>query len=381
MKKASSELSLLSEVYEEPEQSVPLLETPPRLRSLDPRTAIAPAPYATVVARSPLSSLPVPIATHVLTIMTPTKTMTPPNYYISKPTKDVPLLCLSQGLSKKAALSLQSLCQLVTTLDGRDKITKILQYLSRFFAWYLSSPRMAALKTALTSSRKAFRLGRSLLEVQKLRQCGLLEQLERYLENHKDHNALSRASLLLYRPVRQAVSDCAPQCPNAATPPLWQVLGKAIKMIGLFGFWGFDNYNFVLQSGALDDYRDDNENRVRNRQRSMQRAAQLANKSYFAGAVAGLITNWYCFWDYRAKLRQQDEEWDEATRQKHYEKHFSLFVALLKSVCDVLVFSNNPGIDLWKKYRGRKMHEGFHCLCGLTSASTVIYNSWPNKKK
>ena len=67
MKKASSELSLLSEVHEEPEQqSVPFLETPPRLRSPD-RTSIAPAPYAAVVARSPLSSLPVPIATHKTT--------------------------------------------------------------------------------------------------------------------------------------------------------------------------------------------------------------------------------------------------------------------------------------------------------------------------
>ena len=42
------------------------------------------------------------------------------------------------------------------------------------------------------------------------------------------------------------------------------------------------------------------------------------------------------------------------------------------------MFSNNAGIDLHKNYRGKKMHEGFHCLCGLVSASTVLYNYFPN---
>jgi hypothetical protein len=54
-------------------------------------------------------------------------------------------------------------------------------------------------------------------------------------------------------------------------------------------------------------------------------------------------------------------------------------VALAKSCCDVLVFSNNPGVDLWKRSRrGAPMHEGFHCLCGLVSASAVLYNNFPN---
>jgi hypothetical protein len=26
------------------------------------------------------------------------------------------------------------------------------------------------------------------------------------------------------------------------------------------------------------------------------------------------------------------------------------------------------------------MHEGFHCLCGLLSAGSVLYNNFPNKK-
>jgi hypothetical protein len=42
-----------------------------------------------------------------------------------------------------------------------------------------------------------------------------------------------------------------------------------------------------------------------------------------------------------------------------------------------LVFSNNPGIDLWQQQIGHKMHEGFHCLFGLISASAVLYNNYP----
>ena len=70
-------------------------------------------------------------------------------------------------------------------------------------------------------------------------------------------------------------------------------------------------------------------------------------------------------------------KYDDALK-KVEQKHFELFLALLKSICDVTVFSNNPGIDLHLKLRGKKNHEGFHCLCGLISASTVLYNNFSN---
>jgi hypothetical protein len=45
-----------------------------------------------------------------------------------------------------------------------------------------------------------------------------------------------------------------------------------------------------------------------------------------------------------------------------------------------MVFSNMPGIDLHKRFRGKKNHEGFHCVCGLISAGTVVYNNFPDAK-
>ena len=64
--------------------------------------------------------------------------------------------------------------------------------------------------------------------------------------------------------------------------------------------------------------------------------------------------------------------------EKTEREDFELCVALLKSIADVTVFSNNPGVDLHLKYRGKKNHEGLHCLGGLISASTVLYNNFPN---
>ena len=52
--------------------------------------------------------------------------------------------------------------------------------------------------------------------------------------------------------------------------------------------------------------------------------------------------------------------------------------ALTKSIVDIMVFGNNPGVDLFVKYRGKKNHEGLHCIGGLVSASTVLYNNFPN---
>ena len=59
--------------------------------------------------------------------------------------------------------------------------------------------------------------------------------------------------------------------------------------------------------------------------------------------------------------------------------NFVFIILSMQSCVDVMVFSNNPGIDLHLKLRGKKNHEGLHCLCGLISASTVLYDSFPNK--
>jgi hypothetical protein len=331
----------------------------------------------------------------------------------------IPLMSLRAGLRKKeSAFYLQSWIAMSLTLDGRDKLTKSAQYASRMLAWwYLGRPqaqRFEALKVALTSSRKAYRLGRSVIEVQKLRQLGLLETIGWYLRQQAVPSVQSsetttavvslphRRTLLqklhsillhIYRPVASTVSYSGTAC-QPPSVPLWQLIGTALKMVGLCGFWASDNVSYLAQVGLLDNVQLTDASRLMQRQALSSRASIWANRCYFGGSVAGLLVSWRCYWRHRqqtlrALYEQQPQKNDSAVcdkddsgaLEKARAQQFVLFLAVLKGVCDVLVFSNNPGIDWWKRHTGRKMHEGVHCVCGLVSASTVVYNTFPDAVK
>lgn len=368
----------------------------------------------------------------------------------------IPAICVAQGLQQKeSALKLESWVALSLTLDGRDKITKVFQYTARFLAWWLAghpqAKRFEALKVSLTTSRKAFRLLRSLIEYHKLRTMGLLQTLGWHLQQtihplsiDQDsecksppppphpvlrHRASSNigwgpttvlsftdtstdrrrqsfyrslsgvAYRFAYRPLISRLSSRLVGSSSAEqAPPLWSVVGAALKIVGLMGFWASDNISFLTGAGLLDDFSLDNKSRLVARQRIQTVASQTGNRFYFFGAIAGLVVNFKCYREFRnGTLRERQEELDEVgeddvfhseedrkavlkSLEKAKEKEFVLFLALLKSCCDVLVFSNNPGIDLWTRYSGKKLNEGIHCVGGLLSASTVIYNNFPNKK-
>ena len=64
------------------------------------------------------------------------------------------------------------------------------------------------------------------------------------------------------------------------------------------------------------------------------------------------------------------------------QEQIIIILNLVKSCADVLVFSNNAGIDFWVKYitHGRKLNEVIHCLSGMVSAAVVLYNNYPNNE-
>ncbi|CAB9518171.1 Peroxisomal biogenesis factor 11 (PEX11) [Seminavis robusta] len=301
---------------------------------------------------------------------------------------DKPKTTEQDGLQKKAtSWTLASWVKLALTLDGRDKITKVFQYSARMLAWWFAGQtnqvkRFKAVQASLTTRRKAYRLGRSLIEIQKIRDSGVLE--------------------LFFDPTTSGK--------NAKADPAWKIIGSALKMIGLLGFWAGDNVNFLTGSGLFDDYRvESQKERIARRNQLKTQANLFANRFYFFGAVAGLVTSLRVYLTFRQTTLQAaqerlveatsrveetcDNDDDEHTKSKQLwneakqamdvakEKQFSIFVTLLKSCMDVVVFSNNPGIDLHKRFRGKKNHEGFHCVCGLISATTVLYNNFPNAKK
>lgn len=341
--------------------------------------------------------------------------------------ENLSLLSFVEGFRNKPSFGLRAWNHLILTLDGRDKVTKLLQYVCRLLAWWLQQPkiaisnkryvtsrlltflnaeRFAAMKNSLATSRKAFRLGRSMVEIQKIQSLGIFQLLDSYLKrlllssDPSDDSKVTTNTLL--RPLRTVIHSIVhplllsvnvPLTPSADRVNIlyWNVAGNSIKSLGLLIFWAADNMSFLLQSGFLDDYQTEANDRLYKRSRQIAKATNIANQSYFIAAIAGLATNWISYWKYTSKemlelknnvsrSETNDEKYDEAkkTLQKAQEKQFTLFVALVKSICDVLVFSNNAGVDLWKRYCGRPLHEGLHCLCGIVSATVVLYNNYPN---
>lgn len=261
--------------------------------------------------------------------------------------------CLVAGLSvKRSPLRVDSWVDTALTLDGRDKITKFLQYSARLLAWYYTQnaaqrERFASLKNTLTYSRKAFRLGRSVIELHRLRG---------------------------QQQVKTKTGD------SGGFANMLEKLAKDIRLLGLAGFWAMDNTSFLATAGLWDNFQLDSKERTRQRQSFGKRASELANQSYFIGSVAGFWVNFRAILAFRKahlSSEKQNEENDEAATKDLRAKYFSMCVALLKSTCDILVFSNNPGIDFWQKHSGSKMNELVHCICGLTSASVVLYKNYP----
>jgi len=345
-----------------------------------------------------------------------------------------PLICLSEGVSKKASVcSLSNWAALSLTLDGRDKLTKTLQYLCRLLAWWYSgSPTcqdvpFSNLYKSLGNSRKAFRLGRFLVEFQKLRELvpTFWKRITPTIPPQPGWRLLGSFASF------SKSSDSR----TTHTMPLWKSLGLSCKLLGLAGFWLGDNLLYLSGAGFLSH----------KFLKDKTKAQIFSMRCYFFAALAGLLVNYNEIKVHRRKLQESlksvqnilEEESDfnssgdeddemsnsethskiEIANKAHKEltdamdklqedkaKQFILFLAFLKvgavnkelngqkeiiltfflaeftqSTSDVIVFSNNPGVDLHKTYRGRKMHEGFHCVCGLISAGTVLFNSFPIK--
>ncbi|KAL9186990.1 hypothetical protein ACHAXT_010710 [Thalassiosira profunda] len=499
-----------------------------------------------------------------------------PSEYTPLPSATDALSVIRSGLSaKRSPLHIKNWIACVLTLDGRDKVTKVLQYTSRLLCWHFAglakttavvgpaasetavagasvlaglssnqevrkqlylalSQRFGALYKSLVNSRKAFRMGRSIIEMDKIKSMGWGEYLgymlthpladgaaneaggddekdvqkigemgngihslsrydthpipeegeESHDEDEGDDEAswsegdsgeeekklespprkvasrpgrpklptkvssnigwgpsttseaatsaltptkqsapkpsarpppprtVSEMGRRMYRPFPERSSSVGssynqvkspyttPSSVIVASPPTpaWKLVGGTMKLLGLMGFWAFDNLAFLTGSGFLDPIglgssKSDGGNVSKERLDRKKRASMNGARCYFLGSIGGLYVNVRAMWEHRegplAEARRRvlkaervgdaDEALEAKTSLKKLErKHFSLLLALLKSCCDFAVFSNNPGVDLHLKLRGRKNHEGLHCLFGLTSAATVIYNNFPN---
>ncbi|KAL7435541.1 hypothetical protein ACHAXH_005854 [Discostella pseudostelligera] len=442
------------------------------------------------------------------------------------------LSILQTGISnKKSPVQIKNWITCVLTLDGRDKFTKILQYSSRLLCWYFAglakqcnattnttssgiatiagtysllsmlftnihvreqyysalSKRFDELYKSLVTSRKAFRLGRSIIELDKLSSMGWGQYLTYMLlhplaggvadgdgaaskldamdskggtmnattkshsirydthpipEEEGDHDGEDESenswnedeekkldtpsptqrkvvarpgrpklvskisSNIGWGPSSAASTEVMTQTsldktsiPPPISTPLWKLMGGTAKLLGLCGFWFFDNISFLTGSGFLDPICGVEkavvvvDPKASDRTKRKALATEWAARCYFLGSIGGFYYNLRALIEHRKtkfkeacdRLREATLsgcEIDEATSHMEQikQQQFEIWVALLKSCADVMVFSNNPGVDLHLKYRGKKNHEGLHCLGGLISASTVLYANFPNAK-
>lgn len=292
----------------------------------------------------------------------------------------LPIVSLSPGLRSKASpYTLQSWAAVSTVLDGRDNITKIFQYAARLLVFCCSqagltneASRFSTLSANLSLSRKAFRLGRSLTEIDKLRKiCPL--------------------SLLMWH-IRHANKDGSRHTEPESKSPFWKTLGSALKLVCMMGFFAGDNVVFLASVGVLDNFSLSESERTVQRDSLQRKATNFANRAFVFGSIAGLYVAVKSYWQHRmydlriaqenliGSLSRDSSQIKVATDllEKARREQFSLFLAMLKSACDVILFSNNPGVDLFTKIRGKKNHELLHCLCGIISGSTVLCSNLPD---
>jgi len=228
------------------------------------------------------------------------------------------------------------------TLDGRDKITKVVQYASRFLGWYFESIRMGnptaastarGISAAFASGRKTYRLGRWLTEYVKIR--GVLEK------------AKGRLGV--------------------------DVVLKVGRYAGLAGFWISDNAALIMSAALIGPAAARGHTKDAARLKSVQKRIQAwGMKSMLVSAMMGLVLSVQGVVRHRMELETDTgvREGDERRRQAEAAKHFILLLAVVKSISDFASYGNNVG--------RQKISEGTQCVFSLISAATVIYNKFPD---
>eukprot|EP00519_Triparma_laevis_P012051 CAMPEP_0182500546 /NCGR_PEP_ID=MMETSP1321-20130603/9471_1 /TAXON_ID=91990 /ORGANISM="Bolidomonas sp., Strain RCC1657" /LENGTH=257 /DNA_ID=CAMNT_0024705005 /DNA_START=115 /DNA_END=884 /DNA_ORIENTATION=- len=247
------------------------------------------------------------------------------------PPQTPPLPSLNSTItSTLAPLSLQSFVTLSLTLDGRDKITKVIAYLSRLLSYYYlltnsphSSLRFSNLKSKLQESRKAFRLLKFLNEWLKLKKL--------------IHTPTAREKEGKGEETREE---------EGKGMPVYRKIGMAGKIIGLAGFWTADNISYLSKASFIYPTQPAKSAKL------AKKAYDLGSRCYFAGAVCHLfhsVVDLKMCLEEKGKVETGTEIEEYVKWQKKVTK---CYVSFFKAICDVTVFGNNVGVF------GRKLNEG-----------------------
>ncbi|CEG35739.1 peroxisomal biogenesis factor 11 domain-containing protein [Plasmopara halstedii] len=241
-------------------------------------------------------------------------------------------------------MNLDAFITLAFSLEGRDKLSKILQYGSRALAFYILSAdpksdvgqRLHALYQVMQQSRKAFRLGKSITYYKKLQilSCNKsLNETQRYLQ--------------------------------------------FVQNFGMLGYFLTDNVAFASKAKVLRF----DANEVARRGGIMWFTANIAG---FYNALDSLNADMEKEKCVRDILISEEDSARIEMLQNQLETiqkdRFKKWLAVLKVTCDLIVSSNTSGVRLAERITGTKLHDGIIGSLGCVSAAIVLYTSWPTVK-
>ena len=205
------------------------------------------------------------------------------------------------------------------TLEGRDKLTKVLQYAARLIVWALlhNSPdnagpmpgiakRFKLLQSNLSQSRKAYRLGRFLGEVEKLRRVGWFAMFA--LHANRSNNDLDDST---------GDENDKTLCQHQQ----WKTTVGAVKTVSMLLYYAADSLSFLATAGVLGDASNKSHSLSRRRilrplspsaiESIQSRATKVSNQTYLVAAIAGFSLNLEALMSYN---------WNNDTTQTiHYE--------------------------------------------------------------
>ncbi|KAG5191453.1 peroxisomal biogenesis factor 11-domain-containing protein [Tribonema minus] len=263
---------------------------------------------------------------------------------------------VKDGLATKAPISLEAYVQTTSKLDGRDKVTKIMQYGARFLSWYFTSvapnkalqERAHLLYRTTQVSRKAFRMLKVADEAVKIMAIAQNKQQRGTLKGKPEH--------------------CHGQPTRSAA-------------MGLF--WTMDNLHYLTTTKTVAY--------------GHQRALKVFSRCWTVASLCMIVLSTQALRETGQRRSALAEELARLTADAQsphtaVEKaaadlraanaqHFKNCLALLKAVMDLTCAVNISGVDLPKKVFGKKLNDGVIGASGIVSALTVLYNCWPDQPK
>jgi len=216
---------------------------------------------------------------------------------------------------------------LLGDLKGRDKVLRLVQYFTKFLVYHIkeSDPksdlgkRIELLSKGLSLHRKAFKVGGSLEELQKLLE--LLEETKKDLK--RSLNLMLRASMVV--------------------------------------FLALDNTVWLTSLKTIDLDKDG-----------------IKKKAYRFRLFAALLNTAIGMLDLQkqAGVVTQSKPGTEE-RVKAEEKQGANVIAMVKNVADVITYSNSA--EIISMIRGSKLDDGTAGLIGTISSVAAIYSIWIKK--